>query len=186
MEKIELLILDVDGILTDGKKNYTINGEVIGKSFPDIDFTALKMFKAMGIDVVLITGDANNLFLSEKRNLETIISRSPNGKILDKGKVLRQIAKDKNVQLKKIWFAGDDVFDIAAMKEAGYVSVPSNALPVTKSFANIEIDAISGEYFVSKMLERYLESHPITDLDSLLMRVEELDAMEASSADMNK
>ena len=46
MKKVKLLILDVDGVLTDGKKTYNKNHEVLSKSFLCKDFTAIKRFMA--------------------------------------------------------------------------------------------------------------------------------------------
>ncbi len=51
-----LLILDVDGVMTDGTKTYGIRGEVLSKRFCDHDFTAIKKFKDDGWDVGLTFG----------------------------------------------------------------------------------------------------------------------------------
>ena len=57
---IKLVILDVDGVLTDGKKYYNREGEVLMKTFCDKDWTAIKRFRAMGITVIFPTGDPFN------------------------------------------------------------------------------------------------------------------------------
>ena len=57
---IKLVILDVDGVLTTGKKYYNREGEVKLKSFCDKDWTAIKRFQAIGIPVIFITGDPYN------------------------------------------------------------------------------------------------------------------------------
>ena len=54
-----LLILDVDGVLTDGRKYYDVSGKGVLKTFCDRDFTAIKKFKANGWDVVFLSGDPN-------------------------------------------------------------------------------------------------------------------------------
>ena len=58
---IKLIILDVDGVLTDGKKYYNREGEVLMKTFCDKDWTAIKRFRALGITVIFLTGDPFNL-----------------------------------------------------------------------------------------------------------------------------
>ncbi len=45
MDNIKLLVLDIDGVLTDGTKVYGVDGEVIGKRYKDLDFTAIKQLK---------------------------------------------------------------------------------------------------------------------------------------------
>ena len=51
---IKLVILDVDGVLTDGKKYYNRDGDVVMKTFCDKDWTAIKRFKALGIKVLFL------------------------------------------------------------------------------------------------------------------------------------
>ena len=53
--KIKLAILDVDGVLTDGKKTYDNTGLCIYKTFCDKDFTAIKKLKALGISVCFLS-----------------------------------------------------------------------------------------------------------------------------------
>ena len=65
---IKLLILDVDGVLTDGKKYYDSKGKVVMKTFCDKDWTAIKRFKALGVQVVFLTGDPFNTKIASQRN----------------------------------------------------------------------------------------------------------------------
>ncbi len=46
--RVKLIIFDVDGVLTDGKKAYGVNGEKLFKSFGDLDFSAIKIMKSLG------------------------------------------------------------------------------------------------------------------------------------------
>ncbi len=55
-----LLILDVDGVLTDGTKVYDKDHNVLSKRFMCKDFSAIKRFIAAGIKVVMISGDSWN------------------------------------------------------------------------------------------------------------------------------
>ena len=64
----ELLILDVDGVLTTGKKYYDLNGNTIMKTFNDRDFTAIKQFMCSGLNVIFLSGDQQvNQQVAEKR-----------------------------------------------------------------------------------------------------------------------
>ena len=60
MNQIKLIVLDVDGVMTDGKKYYTREGKVVMKQFCDKDWTAIKRFRALGVNVVFLTGDPFN------------------------------------------------------------------------------------------------------------------------------
>ena len=63
---IKLLILDIDGVLTDGTKTYDKDHNVLSKRFMCKDFTAIKKFIAANIDVVLISGDKWNEKMAKK------------------------------------------------------------------------------------------------------------------------
>ena len=70
---IKLLILDVDGIMTDGIKYYDREGTVKLKTFCDKDWTAIKRFRAIGINVVFLTGDPYNVSILENRNFMSLL-----------------------------------------------------------------------------------------------------------------
>ncbi len=72
---LNTLILDVDGVLTDGIKYYDPSGHVVLKTFCDKDWTAIKRFRAIGINVVFITGDSYNEAILKNRNLPVIVNR---------------------------------------------------------------------------------------------------------------
>ena len=78
---IQLLILDIDGVLTDGTKIYDKKHTVISKLFQDKDFTAIKRFKASGVNVITISGDIWNQGMAKKRNLDFYHSRSKEGEL---------------------------------------------------------------------------------------------------------
>ena len=186
MKDLKLIVLDVDGILTDGKKTYSQDGKVVSKQFCDLDFTAIKIFQSMDINVVLLTGDNWNKILEKTRNIPTYVSRKHDGSSHDKGVLLMQIAKEYDLDLKQIWYAGDDLFDCPALDLAGYASVPSNSPFFVIAKANVEINRESGSYFVSAMLEHYLKSADIALTSAHIDRVALLDQNEASSGMMSK
>ena len=183
---IKLVVLDIDGILTNGKKSYDVNGNFAFKQFNDLDFTAIKIFKSLNIDVICITGDANNKWLEHDRNIKTFVSRDDNGKITNKLDLLLLYIKGKKISLEKIWFAGDDIFDISVMESVKYVSVPDNSIDFVKSFSNINLLKNSGEYFVSSMLNYYLNRNKILLDKKVISKIEKLDSLEASSKLMSK
>ena len=82
MNQIKLVVLDVDGVMTDGKKYYTREGKIVMKQFCDKDWTAIKRFKAMNIPVIFLTGDTFNQAVADKRDIETIISKTEKHKVI--------------------------------------------------------------------------------------------------------
>ena len=70
-----LIILDVDGVLTDGKKYYDQSGKAVMKTFCDLDFTAIKKFKSRGDYVIWISGDSFNEAVARNRDIDFYYSR---------------------------------------------------------------------------------------------------------------
>jgi len=89
---IKLLILDVDGVMTDGKKYYDREGTVRLKTFCDKDWTAIKRFRALGINVMFLTGDGYNVEIANNRNIDVIVTRNK-----EKADYLPEICKDYGV-----------------------------------------------------------------------------------------
>lgn len=134
-----LLILDIDGVLTDGTKLYDANGVVVGKSFADHDWTAIKKFQKDGWVVCLLSADKNvNLAVAKERGIDFWNSRDDDGKI-DKVKWLAALMDHYRGHPISTVYVGDDLFDIPIMRElikqGGKAYCPNNANPFVKKVA---------------------------------------------------
>ena len=92
--------------------------------------------------------------------------------------------KETGIKHDEVWFAGDDVFDISAMIISKYVSSPINSIDEVKKLSNVPVEKESGNFFVSEMLNIYLNFHSIKVDEELLKKIEKLDASESSSSEM--
>jgi 3-deoxy-D-manno-octulosonate 8-phosphate phosphatase (KDO 8-P phosphatase) len=124
---IKLILLDVDGVMTDGKKQYDKDGTVILKTFCDKDWTAIKRFRALGIDVAFLSGDGFNANIAKNRNIPFYLNRS-NGKHSDKVNFLDEICLDFSVTSEEIVYVGDDIFDVRIANAVGFPFCPSDAV----------------------------------------------------------
>lgn len=132
-EKIKILILDVDGTLTDGKIYMGNNGEQF-KVFNIKDGYAINnMLPSMGILPVIITGRTSEIV--NKRAHELNINYLYQG-VQDKASILNnillQLSKDSDsYTLKNVAYCGDDCNDLACMEEikkfGGIVACPKDA-----------------------------------------------------------
>jgi len=118
MEKasgIEVLILDVDGVLTDGSIYYDGSGEAI-KVFNVHDGTAIKWLQRAGIEVVLLTGRESAPLFARARELgiETVMS---DAKI--KLPVFNDFIKERGLDPAGIAYMGDDLLDLPVLRRAG-------------------------------------------------------------------
>lgn len=119
---IKALILDVDGILSDGFLSFSNSGEEI-KSFDIRDGLGMKLVQKAGIKVAVITGRSSNIVTNRMQSLgvDLIIQGRE-----DKGIALREACKTLHIDPQDCAYMGDDWPDLPALMLAGLaVSVPN-------------------------------------------------------------
>lgn len=121
--QIKMLVLDVDGVLTDGSVVYTSNDEEI-KSFNIKDGLGIKLLQSAGISVGIITGRISPMV--ERRATELGINPIIQGRE-DKGKALDEVTQQTGLTLKQIAYMGDDLPDMSALEKAGLAMAPADA-----------------------------------------------------------
>ena len=176
---IKLAILDVDGVLTDGKKYYDQDGKVVMKTFCDKDWTAIKRLKTLGINVIFLTGDPWNKSIAENRNIPVIVNRS-GGTHTDKSLYIDQLAGTYNVAHDEMLYIGDDIFDVEIMKKLKHSFCPNDSADIVKQHATC-VDAPGGKNCIMALLEllqsQKLVPH-IENFDQHLKDVYEIDIKE--------
>ena len=131
-KKIKLLLLDVDGVLTDGRIVYDSGGRDL-KFFDVHDGLGVYLLKKAGIPTVLITARGSKAIKPRARDMrvEAIFSDiSPKSAVIDK------ILKRFKVSLDEICFVGDDLVDLCLMKKVGFAIAVFNACPEIKTLAH--------------------------------------------------
>lgn len=122
---IHLLILDVDGVLTDGGLYYDHAGNVT-KRFNVQDGLGIKLAQAAGLEVAVITG--LNHGCVEKRVRELGIQEYHAGHV-DKVRFLDDLCQSRNLVPAQVAFLGDDWVDAAIMRRVGLPMAVPNAQP---------------------------------------------------------
>ena len=143
-----LLILDVDGVMTDGSKTYDIAGNVMSKRFNDLDFTAIKRFKQKNVEVCFLTGDDWNQRLANKRKISIWIADKD-----EKLNMLHDICKHYRVCLTEVMYVGDDIYDSEIMRKVGKSVCVKNSPMIVKELVDIVLPINSGEYVVSHLFD---------------------------------
>ena len=147
---IELIVLDVDGTLTDGKITYSNSGEEI-KSFDVADGLAIAVWtKKFGKKAAIITGRSSALV--ERRAKELQITHLHQG-IKNKQEVLENILKEEGLQWCQVAAIGDDLNDYNMLKKAGLSFTPSNGSHYIKDIVNVVCKNKGGDGAVREMLE---------------------------------
>jgi len=114
IQRIRCLVLDVDGVLTDGRLYYTADGEDI-KVFHVRDGSALKLWKVAGGWTVILTGRSSLALTRRAEELSV--------------DVMRQGVADKAQALSEICAVGDDWLDVPLLRQVGVAAAPADACP---------------------------------------------------------
>ncbi len=121
-KSIQLFVMDVDGVLTDGKIIYTSEGKEI-KTFNVKDGLGIKLLKNIGIKTALITSRESQIV--EKRGKELKIDFIYQNE-KDKLKAINEILKKTGLKYENVLYIGDDLVDLPVLKRVGFpVCVPS-------------------------------------------------------------
>lgn len=137
--KMKLLILDVDGTLTDGKIYMSSNGELF-KVFDIKDGCGIHdVLPKLNITPVIITARTSDIVLNRCKELGIIECYQG---VRDKLEKMREIALkyDLNVNsddvYEKIAYMGDDIIDIKCMKHCGIIACPNDAVKSVKEISD--------------------------------------------------
>lgn len=152
MEKktIKNFILDVDGVFTDGKFYYTVDGKVMKKFGPE-DNDALSLLKGR-LHIHAVSGDKNGFAITKKR-------------IADDMKLpLNQVSTFERIEWirerfdpEETIYMGDGIFDPLVFKYVAYSIAPANAFSKTKAQADFVTEARGGEGAVAEACLHILE-----------------------------
>jgi len=156
MKSIKLLVLDIDGTMTDGKIYIGEQGELM-KAFDIKDGYAIyKLLPEHGIKPVVITGRSSKIV--ENRCLELGVSELHQG-CLDKGKKLKEIAHNngltvmKDGKIRGCAYMGDDLIDLPGMLLSEIVGCPSDAVKEVKQISSYICNKKGGDGAVREFVE---------------------------------
>ncbi len=156
---IKLIVLDVDGCLTNGSIHYTVNGDEI-KSFNVKDGLAIASWIRMGKKAAIITGRVSSIVTRRAKELN-ITHLYQNVK--NKKEKLLEISKIENISLDEIAVIGDDLNDYGMLKEAGLSFTPSDGSNYIKNIVNVVLNKKGGEGAVREMIEYILKKENLEE-----------------------
>lgn len=154
LSQVKLLVLDVDGVLTDGRIIYTDSGEQI-KQFTSRDGLGLRLLMDNGILVGIITGRISGALTHRCRNLG--IDLIFDG-IFNKAEALDRMARKTGIDPSAMAFMGDDLIDLSAMTRAGVAIAVADAVDEVKARADIVTRASGGHGAVREICDAILKA----------------------------
>ncbi|MCP2604869.1 HAD hydrolase family protein [Candidatus Aminicenantes bacterium AH-873-B07] len=153
-KKIKMIIMDVDGTLTDGILYITPNGEEI-KGYNVRDGTGILLAHLAGLKTAIITGKKSKAL--NKRSERLGIKEVYQGYI-DKKSVLFEILKRHSLKNEEVAFIGDDVGDLEIMKTVGLAGAVADAHPEIKKISHFVSNFEGGKGAVREFIEFILKS----------------------------
>ncbi len=173
LPEIEMLVMDVDGVLTHGEIVYTDTGAEL-KSFDVRDGLALRVAGTAGLKLALVSGRASSIVQRRARDLRiTAISLRAG----DKELAVRNLAQQYAVSMEHIAYMGDDLNDRAPMRAVGLAIAPADAVPDILAEADLITTAQGGRGAAREVVELILRTQSKWDaaVDQYLEELAERD-----------
>lgn len=128
-KQIRILLLDVDGVLTDGTLILSSQGEE-SKGFNTQDGFGIRLLQEAGVEVGVITARSSAVVTARCENLKMKYVYQGNN---DKLQAYKDILKKSGVKPIEICYMGDDWLDLILLKRVGFAAAPANAMPEVKA-----------------------------------------------------
>lgn len=151
---IELLVMDVDGVLTDGSIVINHDGTE-SKSFSTVDGHGIKMWQRAGLKAALLSGRFSE---STKHRAEQLGIKHCLQGYQEKLPALKQLHKQLGIAAERIAYIGDDLLDLPALKYVGFGIAVANAVDEIKAEADFITKRSGGSGAVREAIEHILKS----------------------------
>jgi 3-deoxy-D-manno-octulosonate 8-phosphate phosphatase (KDO 8-P phosphatase) len=157
--KVELLVLDVDGVLTDGSITLDHEGREL-KRFNASDGLGMRAWTRVGLHLAIITGRTSGAVLHRAADLGVahVIQGSK-----DKGAALDELVRVSRVDPSRMAFLGDDWPDVAPMRRVAYPMAVMNAHERVKARAAYVTERAGGHGAVREAIEHLLRARGLMD-----------------------
>ena len=159
-KKIKCIILDVDGVLTDGGIYVAPDGSELYKPFYARDGLAITLARKVGLSTAIITGRASSIV--EHRARELHIDLVYQGK-LDKRAAYTDIKAKTGYADEEIAYVGDDIVDLPIMRMVGLPCAVGDAVPEVREIAQIIAAEHGGRGAVREIYEIILKTQGLWD-----------------------
>ncbi len=152
-KKIKLLLLDVDGVLTDGTLIYSHEGQE-SKAFNTQDGFGLRMLQDAGVAVGIITARSSQAL--ERRSQDLKITHLYQGAV-NKLEAYKEIVRKTSLKPFEIAYMGDDWLDLVLLKRVGLAVAPANAVREVQGMVHYTTEQSGGNGAVRELCDLILE-----------------------------
>lgn len=158
IKSLKLIVLDVDGVMTDGGMYYTESGDQF-KKFNTKDGMSILHLTKSNMQVAIISSGFKQEAVRSRAELlgiqHCIVTREP------KIDVLNKLCQTLDIQLHEVAIVGDDVNDLEVIRKVGFSACPSDAVNTVKSAVDVVLTKRGGEGCVREFIDSYLLDQPL-------------------------
>jgi 3-deoxy-D-manno-octulosonate 8-phosphate phosphatase (KDO 8-P phosphatase) len=152
--KVRLILLDSDGVLTDGRITMSSDGGEV-RAFHVQDGFGIRLGLQAGLDFGILSGRASPVL--ERRAAELGIEELHQG-ILDKAGRFEEILRRLDIPAEAVCFVGDDLIDLPVMRRCGFAVATADAQPDVRSHAHYVTERRGGEGAVREVVDIVLHA----------------------------
>jgi 3-deoxy-D-manno-octulosonate 8-phosphate phosphatase (KDO 8-P phosphatase) len=152
--RVRLLVLDVDGVLTDGRMILSERGDEL-KAFHTHDGMGINLAKRCGITVALVTGEKSPIAQARgaKLGVDEVVLGARR-----KGETVAELMTRYGRRASEVAFMGDDILDLPALQRVGLAVAPANAVPEVRAAVHFVTRAAGGAGAVRECVEQILRA----------------------------
>jgi 3-deoxy-D-manno-octulosonate 8-phosphate phosphatase (KDO 8-P phosphatase) len=154
LKKIRCLLMDVDGVLTDGKLHFTSDGEEF-KTFDVQDGHGIAMAQRAGLAIGFVSGRPSRATAKRARDLKVKILMQG---AVNKMKMVEKIKRKHGLSDEQIAFIGDELVDLPVLRHAGFAVAVPNAVREVKAAAHYVTRRAGGDGAVREVIEVILKA----------------------------
>jgi 3-deoxy-D-manno-octulosonate 8-phosphate phosphatase (KDO 8-P phosphatase) len=153
IRNIKMLILDVDGVMTDGGIYFTDQGDEL-KRFSSLDGHGITMLRKVGIKIAIITGRRSQLMEHRARNLK--IDYLYQG-VDDKLATFQELLQVSEMKPEECAYIGDDVIDLPVMRRVAFAVAVPNSPEIVRKNANYTAQKQGGAGAIREVCDMILQ-----------------------------
>lgn len=157
--QVRLLIVDIDGVLTDGGLHFDNQGQEY-KTFNSLDGHGIRMLLDCGIEVAVITGRESSIV--NHRMSELGVRHIYQG-FRDKLPAFEKLLSDTGLEAEQIAYVGDDLPDLPVMRRVGFAIAVQNAHAFVKQHCDWITDNSGGNGAVREVTDFILQAQSLLD-----------------------
>lgn len=159
LSKIKLLVIDVDGVMTDGGMYFSESGDQI-KKYNTKDGMAIMHLTKNNFQVAVISsGFTNNMVQKRAEMLGIQNCYVGRDKKID---ILKQYCEKLEISLENVAMIGDDINDLEVIKSIGFSASPADAMTAVKTHVDVILNKKGGDGCVREFIDTYILKEPLS------------------------